>query len=99
MNDTERFLFDCHGYLHIPGLLRADEVAALLEASRGLERHALACETVSPKFRAIIGFEYWQSLEYGYYATYADTSDSNRTLVVDDFWLYSSMFDLLVGHE
>src|SRR5207302_8265693 len=42
---------------------------------------------------------YWQSLEYGYYATYADTSDSNRTLVVDDFWLYSSMFDLLVGHE
>lgn len=99
MNDTERFLFDCQGFIHIPAFLAASEVSALLETSKQLEQHALACEHSSPRFRAIINFEYWQSLEFGYFATYADTEPGSRTLVIDDFWLFSDGFDMLVGHE
>lgn len=99
MNDTERFLFDCHGYLHIPAFLQPSEVEGLLSASKELERHAIDCETISPRFRSIIGFEYWRNDQFGYLATYADTSAIDRTLVVDDFWLFSSAFDMLIGHE
>lgn len=99
MNDIERFLFDCHGYLHIPEFLQPLEVERLLVASKELEQHALDCEKNSPLLRAIIGFEYWRNEQFGYMATFADTSAANRTLVVDDFWLFSSVFDILVGHE
>jgi hypothetical protein len=99
MNDTERFLFDCHGFIHIENFLGLAEIKALLETSKALEQHSQACEHNSPRFRSIIGFEYWQSKEFGYLATYCDTPADGRTLVIDDFWLYSSVFDVLVGHE
>jgi hypothetical protein len=99
MNDTERFLFDCQGFIKIPAFLGTLEVQALLEASKQLEQHALACEHTSPRFRAIINFEYWQNEEFGYFATYANTEPESRTLVIDDFWLFSDVFDVLVGHE
>src|SRR5437763_994669 len=98
MDDIERFLFDCQGFIRIPRFLSSSEVELLLNASKRLEEHALACEKHSPKFRAIINFEYWQNQEFGYFATYADTNSDNRTLVVDDFWLFSEDFDFLVGH-
>jgi hypothetical protein len=99
MNDTERFLFDCQGFLHIPSFLPPAEVATLLRASQELERHALACEARSPRFRSIIGFEYWKNEEFGYLSTYCGTQPAHRTLVIDDFWLFPDAFDMLVGHE
>jgi hypothetical protein len=99
MNDTERFLFDCQGFLHIPSFLPAAQVEVLLRASKELEQHALACETHSSRFRSIIGFEYWKNEEFGYLSSYCGTHAGDRTLGIDDFWLFSSVFDQLVGHE
>lgn len=99
MNDTEKFLFDCHGFIHIPQFLPPQQVAPLLDACLQLEQHAIACQHNSPLFRATCNFEFWQSTECGYLATYAGTKPDSGTLLIDDFWLFPDAFDLLVGHE
>ena len=70
MNQTEKFLFDCHGFIHIPQFLSPSETALLLQACIALEQHALTCEASAARFRApTSGFEFWQGEQFGYYAT------------------------------
>lgn len=99
MNQTEKFLFDCHGFIHIPQFLSPSETALLLQACIALEQHALACEASAARFRApTSGFEFWQGEQFGYYATRAHTAPIGGTLLVDDFWLFHKAFDRLIGH-
>ena len=100
MNQTEKFLFDCHGFIHIPEFLAKDEIAALQGACLRLEKHALACEDRAPRFLApACGFDFWQGEEFGYFATRANTEPDSGALLIDDFWLFPAAFDMLVGHE
>ena len=98
MNDTERFLFDCQGFIHIRQFLPPSTAAALLDACLQLERHARAGEASAPRFLATCGFEFWRDPEFGYFATNANTKPEGGTLLIDDFWLFPDAFDMLVGH-
>ena len=81
MNQTEKFLFDCHGFIHIPEFLAKDEIAALQGACLRLEKHALACEDRAPRFLApTCGFEFWQGEEFGYFEL-ADKVTTGRSLL------------------
>jgi hypothetical protein len=100
MNQTEKFLFDCHGFIHIRGFLSKSETTALQKACLRLEQHALSCEDRTPRFVApACGFEFWQGEGFGYFATRANTTPDSGTLLIDDFWLFEDGFDRLVGHE
>jgi hypothetical protein len=98
MNDTERYLFDVQGYLHIPGLLTQDETARLHDAARCLEHSALACCAGPLQWHAALhnGYDYWRHPEHGYFVT--KQSDGGETLMVEDFWLEPDAFDFLIGH-
>lgn len=97
MNDTEHYLFDLQGYLHIPGMLTADEAGRMLTASRALEQDALACRDTSSLWKTVWGAEYWRSEAHGYFAS-GEISEG-KYLMAEDFWLYPDAFDVLVGHE
>ena len=58
MNQTEKFLFDCHGFIHIPEFLSKRSSARMLEACQRIE-HVPACEESAPRFVApTSGFEF-----------------------------------------
>lgn len=98
MNDVERYNFDRLGYLHVPGLLDAEQVSVLYAACKALEEDALGSKDISPKhISARWGMQYWRNQQYGYVA-HGERADG-KTLMVEDFWLYSSAFDMLVGHD
>ena len=99
MNETEKFLFDCQGFIHIQEFLAKSEVAALLDTCLQLEQHARTCEYSAPRFIATCDFEFWQNEECGYFATNANTEPDGGTFLIDDFWLFPGAFDMLVGHE
>src|SRR5690349_3264192 len=96
MTETQRYLFDLHGFLHLPALLTSDEASRLLTATRAAEAHALACRESSPKWRSVWGPEYWQSREHGYFAH--GSNAHGQTLMIEDFWLFPDAFDFLIGH-
>ena len=98
VNETERFVFDCQGFIHIREFLQKSEVDSLLAACLQLERHARDCEDSAPRLMATSDFEFWRDREFGYFATNANTDPENGTLLIDDFWLFPNAFDLLVGH-
>lgn len=104
MNDTERYLFDLQGYLHLPGFLSTDVAARLHRAAVELEENALAARetgsrwiskwaTVNPKANP----DYWRHPTYGYFA--GGRTGEGQTILVEDFWLFPNVFDFLIGHE
>lgn len=96
MTETQRYLFDLQGYLHLPGLLDATTTRNLLAAAQALEAEALACQAGAPRWRSVWGPEYWQHPAHGYFAH--GSQQHQATLMVEDFWLYPAAFDVLVGH-
>lgn len=100
MNQTEKFLFDCQGFIHIPEFLSKRTSARMLEACQRLEQHAVACEESAPRFVApTSGFEFWKGSDFGYLATRANTEPEGGTLLVDDFWLFLDGLEKFAGHE
>ena len=99
MNATEKFLFDCHGFIHVPKLLPPRTAQRLLTACKELEADARTCEAGAARFRVNCGFDFWRNDRFGYLATDCNTPPGAATLLIDDFWLFSDDFDLLVGHE
>lgn len=97
MTETQRYLFDLQGYIHIPGLLTPLETASLLAATKELEAHALACRDNSPRWKSVWGPEYWQNEPHGYFAH--GSNAHGQTLMIEDFWLYPRAFDFLIGHQ
>ncbi len=69
MNDSENYLLNLQGFLHIPELLLPDEAHRLFSAATELEEHALACQHCSPQWKALWGTEYWQNRRHSYFAT------------------------------
>jgi hypothetical protein len=98
MNDTERYLFDLQGYLHIPGLLTPDQTQRACEAACALEHDARGCQTDAPQWRSVWGPQYWQHPHHRYFAGNSGPP-AGPTLIVEDFWLYPQAFDFLIGHE
>jgi hypothetical protein len=96
MNAIDLYNFDRMGYLHIPGFLSKDVAAHLLAECKALEAHALASAPTAPKFKAIWGPEVWQNPEHGYF--FLGRKAPKDTLIIDDFWMYPSAFDFLIGH-
>lgn len=96
MTEMQRYLFDLQGFLHVPGLLTGDETRRTLEATRELEAHALGCRERSPRWRSVWGPEYWRNEPHGYFAH--GSNERGQTLMVEDFWLYPTAFDFLIGH-
>ncbi len=97
MDDRERYLFDLQGYIYIPGLLSSAECMALCAAAKEAEQHALACRDESPRKQSKWGTTYWHNEALGYYA--GGEAAEGKTLLIEDFWLQSPVFDLLIGHE
>lgn len=96
MTETQRYLFDLQGFIHLPSLLTREEAGRLLTATKAVEAQALSCRESSKKWRAVWGPEYWQNAEYGYFAF--GSNAHGQTLMIEDFWLYPDAFDFLIGH-
>ena len=96
MNEIERYQFDRCGYLHIPSLISPEEASALLDASQALEEDAFRIAGESERWKSIWGPEYWRSAEWGYFA--GGKRAEGATLMVEDFWNYTTAFDFLIGH-
>lgn len=96
MNDSERYLFDLQGYVHIPQLLSPEEAQVLYAAAQSLVRDAEACR--DQKRYTLVGFDLncWQSPEHGYFGL--SEPATGELVIIDDFWLYPSAFDFLIGH-
>ena len=104
MNDTDRYLFDLQGYVHLPGLLTAETTATLYQAALALEQEALAARATGARWISRAEArkpdprpDYWQHPEHGYFAK--GTTEPGDTVLVEDFWLSPSAFDVLIGHE
>lgn len=99
MDDRERYHFDLNGYLHVKGLLSAQEVAQALSAADKLERHFAETVNAEPKYHSL-----HYKMDYHYDATLGTSSyEANHggggpQYVVDDFLNADPAFDLFVGH-
>ena len=98
MNESERYLFDLQGFIHIPALLSPNEAKRLHMAAIELEQHALTCRNNSPQWQAVWGHKYWQNKEHSYFAHLSGETNGG-SLMVEDFWLYPNAFDFLIGHS
>ncbi len=96
METIERYEFDRVGYLVIPDVLSAAEVATLSVASEQLAKHAGAHVDLPPRKQSIWGPACHHNTEFGYHAYGA--SGEAQTLVVEDFFNADPAFDLLVNH-
>jgi hypothetical protein len=104
MNDTERYLFDLQGYVHLPGFLTEEATSTLYDAALALEQEALAARATGSRWISRAASrkpdpepDYWQHPEHGYFAK--GTTEPGDTVLVEDFWLSPSAFDFLIGHE
>ena len=98
MDEIEQYEFDRLGYTIIKGMLGADEVAALAKAIDVLEEHALAHVDDPPRKLTPRGAtEYHANPELGYHVRGSD--EEGATLIIEDFWNASPVFDLLLNHE
>lgn len=98
MNDTEKYLFDLNGYLHIEGLLSGPDVRACLGAVDQLEGYFRKNIDAEPQLTGFSNIRYRFNAEYGCHS-YKNTSGGGLQYVIDDFLNASPSFDRLVGHE
>jgi hypothetical protein len=96
MNTFEKYEFDRQGFLVIPQMLTAEEVAKLSAAMDRLEAHALAHVNLPPRRISLWGNDVHRNPERGYYAHGSD--GFGNSLIVEDFFNTDPAFDFLVNH-
>lgn len=96
MNEIEKYEFDRLGYLVIKEMLTPAQVAALRATIDELEEHALARIQAPPRKKSPWGPEYHADSEYHYHAS--GTRADGKTLMIEDFWNASPVFDVLLDH-
>jgi hypothetical protein len=102
--DAERrYEFDRLGYLVLPGLLSAGELAALAEASDRLEEEALSCVREPPRKQSLWGRDCHRNADNGFHAYTSggegdDLRGFGKTVVVEDFFNADAAYDVLVDH-
>ena len=97
MTSHEIYEFDRTGYLVIKDMLTTNEVNQLATAVDEIEKHALANVNNQPRFDAVWGTNYHRNFEREYHAR-GDKGEGS-TLIVEDFWNASPVFDVLLQHE
>jgi ectoine hydroxylase-related dioxygenase (phytanoyl-CoA dioxygenase family) len=100
MNDVDAYEFDRQGFLVIPALLTAAQVASLAAAVGRLVEHAEGHKALPPRRRSTWGHDYHIDEEVGYQVAEAVSTAGNegRSLLIEDFWNADPAFDCLVGH-
>src|ERR1700736_6515234 len=98
MNDTEKYLFDLNGYLHIEGLLSGEDVRACLAVVDQLEDYFQRNIDAEPQLTGFSGIRYRFNAEHGCHS-YKNTSGGGLQYIIDDFLNASPAFDRIVGHE
>jgi hypothetical protein len=96
VTDIEKYEFDRLGYLVLPGLLAAADVARLARAMDELEAHALVRVAQPPRKKSVWGQEYHVNAEKGYHVS--GERQEGSTLIIEDFFNADPAFDLLVNH-
>ncbi|HEY3329036.1 MAG TPA: phytanoyl-CoA dioxygenase family protein [Capsulimonadaceae bacterium] len=96
MDSLEQYEFDRTGYLVLPGMLTASEVADLRVAVDRLEEHALRHVDAAPRKVSPWGAEYHRDADLGYHAQ--GSSADGKTLIIEDFFNADRAFDFLVDH-
>lgn len=96
MNDFEQYEFDRLGYLVIKEMLSEAEVASLSATIDELEEHALARIQAPPRKQAAWGHDYHADADRHYHAW--GERATGKTLMIEDFWNASPVFDLLLDH-
>jgi len=96
MNDFERYEFDRTGYLVIKNLLSHDELRKLNAGATELEAHAMPNRSQPPRKAFPWGTGNSHRNERGYHVH--GGINTGETLVVEDFWNFSSAFDGLLCH-
>jgi hypothetical protein len=99
MDDFERYQFDLNGYLHVKGILSAQEAAQALAAADAFEQRVATSVHAEPKYHAL----HWKT-DYHYDAqmgtsSYESNDGGGSQYIVDDFLNADPAFDFFVGHE
>jgi hypothetical protein len=97
MDNIEQYEFDRLGYLVIKGMLSPGEIRALSRTVDELEEHALRCVHLPPRKAFPWGNGAAHCSEERGYHAHGAKGDGN-TLIVEDFWNFSSAFDVLLDH-
>lgn len=99
MDKFERYHFDLNGYLHVKGVLSAEEVARALEAANAMEKRVVSSVHEEPKYASLhYKTDYHFDEEMGTSSYEANHGGGGSQYVVDDFLNADPAFDFFVGH-
>ena len=98
MDNLEQYEFDRLGYLVIRNMLEPAVVKSLSKTIEALEEHAAARVHLPPRKKFPWGGgDAHREMERGYHAH--GSQGDGQTIIVDDFWNFSSEFDVLLDHK